>query len=120
MKGHLRIALLLALSLLLMLCSAESSPDADSRKLDAFFNNLIRKNRIPGLAVAITQRDRVIYLRGFGTAGDGRLMTPQTPLYVGSLSKSITALAVMQLAEAGKIRLDSPVRDYLPWFQLSD
>jgi CubicO group peptidase (beta-lactamase class C family) len=39
---------------------------------------------------------------------------------VASVSKSFTALAVMQLAEAGKVALDTPVRDYLPDFRLAD
>ena len=45
-------------------------------------------------------------------------MTAQTPLVLGSTSKSFTALAVMQLVEAGKISLDAPVRRYLPWFRV--
>jgi CubicO group peptidase (beta-lactamase class C family) len=42
------------------------------------------------------------------------------PFFVGSLAKSFTALAVMQLVEAGKIELDAPVQRYLPWFRVAD
>jgi CubicO group peptidase (beta-lactamase class C family) len=45
-------------------------------------------------------------------------MTPHTPLILGSTSKSFTALAIMQLVEAGKISLDAPVQTYLPWFEV--
>ncbi len=45
-------------------------------------------------------------------------MTPQTPLLIGSVSKSFTATAVMQLVEAGQLDLDAPVQRYLPWFSV--
>ena len=46
--------------------------------------------------------DQIEYLQGYGIAGDdGRPVTPQTPFYLASLSKSFTAAAVMQLVEAG-------------------
>jgi CubicO group peptidase (beta-lactamase class C family) len=47
-------------------------------------------------------------------------MQPQTPLILGSVSKSVTALAAMQLVDAGKLDLDAPVQKYLPRFQLTD
>ena len=47
-------------------------------------------------------------------------MTPQTPIAVGSSTKPLTATAIMQLVEAGKVDLDAPVTRYLPWFQLDD
>lgn len=77
-------------------------------------------NRLPGLALAITSGDEILYLKGYGTAGDGQPMTPRTQLYIASLSKSFTALAVMQLVEEGRIELDEPVQTYLPEFTVSD
>jgi CubicO group peptidase (beta-lactamase class C family) len=47
-------------------------------------------------------------------------MTPQTPVIIGSMSKAFTALAVMQLAEEGRIELDAPVQGYIPWFTLAE
>jgi CubicO group peptidase (beta-lactamase class C family) len=77
--------------------------------------------RIPGLALGIVEGDRVAYTRGFGTADEsGAAVTPQTPFIIGSVSKSVTALAVMQLVEAGKIELDAPVQRYLPWFRVGN
>ncbi len=43
-------------------------------------------------------------------------MTSQTPMLIGSVTKSFTALAILQLVEAGRIELDAPVQHYLPWF----
>lgn len=47
-------------------------------------------------------------------------MTAQTPLVIGSLTKSFTVLAIMQLAEVGKLNLDTPVQRYIPWCSLAD
>ena len=60
----------------------------------------------PGLALGVGQDGRPVHLAGFGLADDGgRAFTPRTPFFIGSNSKSFTALAVMQLAEAGVERL---------------
>jgi CubicO group peptidase (beta-lactamase class C family) len=120
MRKAFRGAMLLVLSLPITLFPAEFSADVNSHKIDAFLEAVIKEDRVPGLAVAIIQRDRIVYLHGFGVAGNGRAITPQTALYVGSISKSITGLAVMQLVEAGKVRLDSAVCDYIPWFTLAE
>jgi CubicO group peptidase (beta-lactamase class C family) len=75
---------------------------------------------IPGLALAITQGEDLIYIRGYGVDGKGQSVTPQTQFFIASVSKSFTALAVMQLVESGKIDLDAPVQTYLPEFTLTD
>ena len=95
-----------------------TSPDFDA--VDRYIGRQMAANRVPGLALAITRGDEVIYLKGYGTAGDGDPMTPDTQLYVASLSKGFTALAVMQLVEEGKIGLDEPVRAYLSDFTTND
>ena len=76
-------------------------------------------SRVPGLAMAIVQSDQIIHAQGSGKANDGgQFVTPQTPFVLGSTSKSFTALAIMQLVEAGKLDLDTAVRRYLPAFRL--
>ena len=77
------------------------------------------RHRIPGLAVAITRGDQVVLVRGYGEARDGEPVTGQTQFRIASLSKSFTALAVLQLVEAGQIELDAPVVRYLPGFALA-
>lgn len=103
-----------------------SAPDAaldnsEHGQIDAYIQSRMRTANTPGLALGVVRDDDVIYLKGYGVAGpDGRVVTPQTPFIIGSLSKSFTALAVMQLVEAGKIDLDAPVTHYLPWFRTDD
>ena len=89
--------------------------------IERFVQEEMAAQRIPGLALGIVRGDQIAYLRGFGKADDsGRTVTPQTPFIIGSLSKSVTALAIMQLVEAGKVDLDAPVQRYLPWFRVAD
>jgi CubicO group peptidase (beta-lactamase class C family) len=89
--------------------------------IDVYIEQQMRRLHIPGVSLAIVEGDQTAHLRGFGTARpSGEMPTPQTPFFIGSLTKSITALAVMQLVEAGKAELDAPVQRYLPWFRLAD
>jgi len=62
----------------------------------------------------------VIYIQGFGSDGHGHGVTPDTQFRIASLSKSFTAVAVLQLVEAGQVELDSPVQAYLPTFVTAD
>ncbi|MEU3641962.1 serine hydrolase domain-containing protein [Lentzea sp. NPDC034063] len=65
----------------------------------------------PGVAVAITKGDQVVAVQGFGHDSAGAPITENTKMAIASVSKSFTALAVRQLADAGKIDLDRPVFD---------
>jgi CubicO group peptidase (beta-lactamase class C family) len=89
--------------------------------VDTYVSRKMKELGIPGAALVIVQGDQIVHLKAFGVAdGSGRSVTPQTPFFTGSTGKSFTALAIMQLVEAGKIELDAPVQTYLPWFQVAD
>lgn len=89
--------------------------------IDAFMAKEIERLNIPGASLAIVKKDQVAYLQGYGVSSpDGTQMTPQTPIVIGSVSKSFTALAIMQLVEQGKIHLDDLVYVVLPGFQLAN
>jgi CubicO group peptidase (beta-lactamase class C family) len=93
--------------------------------IDACIEGQMRRLKVPGVSLAIIEGDQIVRLRGFGY-GDGRsrsggeVPTPQTSFSIGSPTKSFTALAVMQLVEAGRVELDAPVQRYLPWFRVAD
>ncbi len=99
---------------------SQESHQPDLQAIDAFLQKQVGANRIPGVAVAIVQGDEIIFARGYGEAAPGVPVTLQTQFYIGSVTKSFTALAVMQLVQAGKLELDAPVVKYLPWFQVAD
>jgi CubicO group peptidase (beta-lactamase class C family) len=95
--------------------------ETDFAAIDAYVTEQVSNLRIPGMALGIVEGSQIAHLQGFGVADStGRAVTPQTPFNLGSLTKSFTALAVMQLVEAGQIDLNAPVQTYLPWFALAD
>ena len=90
----------------------------DFAAVDRYIETQMKEARIPGVALAVIQGERIVYLRGYGITGpSGQPVTPQTPFMIASTIKAFTALAVMQLVEAGQVELDAPVQRYLPWFR---
>ncbi|HCS48831.1 MAG TPA: hypothetical protein DIW61_11480 [Candidatus Aminicenantes bacterium] len=77
-------------------------------------------DRIPGVSAAIVYDQQVLWIGGYGCT-DLSKKTPATAstIYsICSISKLFTSLAVMQLRDAGKLRLDDPVEKFLPWFKI--
>jgi CubicO group peptidase (beta-lactamase class C family) len=99
----------------------DSVSTSESAAIEYYVEGEMSAQRIPGLSLGIVRDGQTVHLQGFGEADtSGREVTPQTPFIIGSLSKSFTALAIMQLVEAGQVDLDAPVRQYIPWFRVSD
>lgn len=89
-------------------------------EIDRFITHQMTTQHIPGLALAITHKNQVLHVKGYGKANAHEPVTPQTQFAIASLSKSFTAIAVLQLVEAGQINLNVPVKQYLPEFTLDD
>lgn len=88
--------------------------------IDTYVRSQMDDAHLPGLAYGLVRGDEVVHVNGFGRADPtGRLVTTKTPFVIGSVSKSFTALAIMQLAEAGKVDLEAPVKDYVGEFRLA-
>lgn len=87
--------------------------------IDRLISEQMATQHLPGLALAITQGDKILYAKGYGVASSSQPVTVQTQFFIASVSKSFTAAAILQLVEAGKINLDAPVQTYLPEFTLS-
>ncbi len=92
-----------------------------SVSLEAFIDGVVAaymaKDHIAGVTVAVVDRDHVLLQKGYGIAGldPQRAVDPQTTLFrIGSISKTFTYVAAMQLAAAGKIELDRDANAYLP------
>jgi len=97
------------------------SNSSNFSEVDAYVAQTMRDLPIKGLALSIVKGDQIIYMQGYGIANaQGDPATPQTPWPMGSVTKSFTALAIRQLANAGKVNLNAPLQDYLPEFQLAD
>jgi len=94
-----------------------SAPPPEARaaaRLDATW----RSHGSPGVSVAVADRGRIVFGSGVGYADLESLSpaTSQTVYDIGSISKVHTAVAIMQLVEQGKVRLDDDIRKYVPSF----
>jgi D-alanyl-D-alanine carboxypeptidase len=97
--------------------SVRISPAAAARLDDAIrtATGTVR-GRSPALSVAVAAGGRVAYAHAFGVAdlASNRPATPQTRFRIASVTKMLTAVAVMQLVQGGRVRLDAPLSAYLP------
>ena len=91
---------------------ATSSPDYD--KISKQLADDVKKHHIPGMAVMVVDKDSVLFQETYGNCN-----SIDTPFIIGSMSKSFTAVAIMQLVEENKIDLNKPVSEYInatEWF----
>ncbi len=88
------------------------------RLFSAWMEGQIAYRGLPGVAIGVVSDQQLVWATGFGFADvKAKIpMTPQTKFRMASHSKMFTAIAIMQLREEGKLRLDDPVVKYLPWF----
>ena len=92
-------------------------PQSTIDKIHDFAESAFEELGVPGAAVLVVDADGIVYEEGFGTTDDaGTPVTPTTPFHLASLSKGLTAIAVMQLVQAGDLALAATVHSYLPWF----
>lgn len=92
-----------------------ASYDVDFEKIDALMQKAYEKNNMPAMAVVVVDKDSVLFSKTYGKGAD-----ENTPFIVGSLSKSFTAVAVMQLVENGLVDLDKSIStycDFSEWFK---
>ncbi|MDA0588329.1 MAG: serine hydrolase [Planctomycetota bacterium] len=100
--------------------SIKTGKSADElTRLDELMQSMIEKHRLPGAALAVTHKGRLVHARGYGYA-DVEAREPATPqsLYrIASISKPVTAVAILQLVDQGKLNLDTPVFKILDGYE---
>jgi CubicO group peptidase (beta-lactamase class C family) len=91
------------------------SPEASAatRVFEAWMDGQMAYRGLPGVAVGVVQGKRMVWTRGFGP------VTSTTRFRMASHTKLFTATAIMQLRDAGKLKLDDPVSKHLPWFKVA-
>ena len=105
------------LALLALGIASALQASVPSGSIDDFIAAEMPISGAPGLAYAVVEDGRIhSEARGEMLIGSGRKVTPDTPFLLGSISKSFTAMAVMQLVEAGKVDLDTGISHYLDVF----
>jgi N-acyl-D-amino-acid deacylase len=78
---------------------------------DQLMHDFLSKHKVPGATVAVTDQGKLVFARGYGYA-DLKTMEPVQPtslFRIASISKPITAVAILQLLEQGKLKLDDKV-----------
>ncbi len=123
-----RLAMALAFLLLPTAPALAADPVASDPKVQAALQGLeqtlggeVAKRGFPGLAVAIVHDQTPLWVHSYGQAdlAAGVAVTENTQFRVASITKLFTAVAIMQLRDAGLLDLDDPVQKHLPAFHLA-
>jgi CubicO group peptidase (beta-lactamase class C family) len=89
---------------------------ASSRQIDEVLRKAVEEQRLPGVVAMVAQGDAVVYQGAFGKqyAAKGVPMATDSIFRIASMTKAVTSVAVMQLVERGRVKLDEPAGTYLP------
>lgn len=102
---------------------APGTPDQvrDVAELESYLNRLVESGNPPGLSLVVVKDGNIVYNNAFGYAdGPGGVKAETDTIYHWwSMTKIPTAIAIMQLREQGKLDLERPVKEYLPWFDVT-
>ena len=90
------------------------------RLVDAWLDAEQAYEHVPALSAGVVVGDDLVWAKGYGTIDAQHTVaaTPQTIYSICSISKLFTSVALMQLYDAGKVRLDDPITTYIPWAKL--
>ncbi len=94
-----------------------SNKDSVVRFIDSYYKNVWERGNLSG-GILVAKGDDILYesYRGFGKVGNQMPIDKNVPLHVASVSKTLTAMAMMKLVEAGKIKLTDNLTQYFPGF----
>ena len=90
-------------------------------RLDEFIARHMRETGAPGMTLALANRDGLIRVSTYGYADTkaGLKVAPETMFEIGSISKSFVGLLLLQLRDEGKLDLNKPIAEYLPWLKIN-
>ena len=94
----------------------------NKQKLSSFIEKAMVVYDVPGCAVGIVKNGKIIFIKGYGYSNieTKQKVNAKTRFKIQSVSKTFTAVAVMQLVESGLIKLNDPISKYIPYFVLDD
>ncbi len=102
--------------------ASNAGAQALDRHIDLYLSEQVQTKGIPGLTAAVVRDGEVVYMGAFGVRqiGKDEQLTPEHLFHFASVSKPFVATAIMQLVEQGRLELDDPVIQHLPYFRLAD
>ena len=119
MKNHLSFLVVL---LLLFSLQTNAQTDPDFKKLDAYFEQMVKDWDVPGASIGIVKEGKLVFTGNYGTREMGKNEKPdENTLYaIASNSKAFTSAVIGMLVQEGKLGWNDRVIDYLPYFSLFD
>ena len=94
----------------------------NTQKIEKLVENFRYENKVPGISLSLVQNDEIVYQNGFGYRDllNKKPVTPESIWPIASLTKSFTCIAAMQLYQEKKLDIYKPIKEYLPYFSVSD
>jgi CubicO group peptidase (beta-lactamase class C family) len=98
----------------------KADPQSRFAAARAVIERMLQEKKVPSVAVAVVKDGKIIWEEGFGWADVERkiVSTANTPYSLASVTKPITATAIMTLSQSGKLNLDTPIEQYLGGLRL--
>lgn len=119
----LLVVLIITFGLVLFWPKAPEIPASinEIEDLESYLEELIEFGTPPGISLVVVRNDSIVYNKGFGWADKPQQIkaSPETVYHWWSITKIVTAMAILQLQEQGKLQLDDSVSMYLPLLELN-
>ena len=114
-----RLLWLLPLLFVAVISAAPTIPAPGTAALSSFLKDATERGDVPGVVVAVVNKDGVVYHEAFGRSRTltSTPMTKDTIFNMASMTKPVTSVAIMMLVEEGKLKLDDEVAKYLPKYK---
>jgi len=114
-----RLICLFSLLFVAVVSAAPSLPQQGATALSAFLKTATDRGDVPGVVVAVVNKDGSLYHEAFGVSSTVRRtpMTKDTIFNMASMTKPVTSVAIMMLVDEGKLKLDDEVAKYLPKYR---
>src|SRR5688572_5583621 len=114
-----RVLWLLPLMFVAVTSAATSLSPQGTSALSTFLRNATERGDVPGIVVAVVNKEGTLYHEAFGRSSTvrGTPMARDTIFNMASMTKPVTSVAIMMLVDEGKLRLDDEVAKYLPKYK---
>lgn len=100
--------------------STHAASVLDKGAVDDYVERYLNRNGLPGASIVIVKDGGIVHAQGYGHDSEGKPLTEHSLLRIGSVSKSFTAFAVLQLIDEGAFGLDDPIVRHLPDLKMND
>ena len=100
--------------------AVQSAPPAAEPFSNESVLALLKQNKVAGVSLAVIENGQLVAAYGYGDAQEQRPVTPQTRFQAASISKTVNALGVLKLVQAGRVALDDPINNHLKSWKLPD